>query len=273
MQKRIGIIGGDSRNDELEKLLKEKKLEVKKYDETFNDIEGFLKDVEYVISGIPFSRDDKTLNAPNILEEINIEEFFKKLGKDKIIIAGSFSDNVKKLAAEYEIKLYDFLEDEDFAIYNAIPTAEGALEVAIRERKSTINSSNCLILGYGRIGKTLADILKGLHAKVTVAARKDYDFAWIKAYGYNYIQYSKLKEILPSIDILFNTVPKQIIKEELKYMKKDSLLVELASKPGGIDLKEAKELGLKTEIALGLPGKVAPKSVAEYMLNKVLKVI
>ena len=136
-----------------------------------------------------------------------------------------------------------------------------------------MNGSNCLVLGYGRIGKCLADLLKGLHANVIVAARKDDDFVWIKAMGYKGIKYSELPKVLPNINILFNTVPALVIQEELNYMKKDSLIIDLASKPGGVDFALAKEKGIVAELALGLPGKVAPESVAEYMFNKVKKVI
>ena len=274
MKKTVCIIGGDDRNFELGYLLKKHDIVVKNNINEYKDIDEFLKDADCVVCGIPFTRDDKTINAVNILEKINIEEVFKSMKFSKKLIAGSISNKIKELSNKYGIELYDFLDDEDFAIYNAIPTAEGAIEVAIRETRSTIHSSNCLILGYGRIGKVLADMLKGLHANVTVAARKDIDYAWIKAMGYQYIKYSELEKILPDVDILFNTVPSVVLnKNELSYLKKDSLIVELASKPGGVDFEAANELGLKTEVALGLPGKVAPKSVAEYMLNKVIKVI
>ena len=274
MKKTVCIIGGDKRNYELSDLLRKHNFNVKVYEADTLKLDEFLDDANCVVGGIPFSSDGEFINAPHILEKISVEKLFISMKKQKKLIGGSFSDKVKDLANRYDIELYDFLDDEDFAIYNAIPTAEGAIEIAMRETKNTIHSSNCVILGYGRIGKILTDILKGLHANVTVVARKSEHFAWIKAMGYTYEEYNNLNKILPNTDILFNTVPTAVVKkEELEYMKKDSLIIDLASKPGGVDFDYAKEKGINAGLFLGLPGKVAPRSVAEYMLNKVMKVI
>lgn len=272
MNKTICMIGGDERNNKLAELLKKEYI-VKVYSDKEKDIGELLKNSDCVVSGIPFSRDNETVNMPGSLEKVTVEKLFMSMKSTKKIIAGSFSDRIKSLAVRYEIELYDFLSDEDFAVYNAIPTAEGAIGIAIEKTKCTINGANCLVLGCGRIGKCLADVLKGLHANVTVVARKDEDFAWIKAMGYTGKKYSDLQEILPSTDILFNTVPALVIQQELNYIKKDCLIIDLASKPGGVDFDLAKEKGIEAELALGLPGKVAPNSVAEYMFNKVKKVI
>ena len=270
MNKTICMIGGDERNNILAELLKKEYI-VKTYGE--KDIKELLKNSDCVVGGIPFSRDNETINMGRPLEKVTVENLFTNMKDVKKLIAGSFSQKVKELAQKYQIELYDFLDDEDFAVYNAIPTAEGAIAIAIEKTKRTINDSNCVVLGYGRIGKCVADLLKGLHANVTVVARKDEDFAWIKAMGYTGKKYSDLEAILPSTDILFNTVPALVIQEELNYMRKDSLIIDLASKPGGIDFELAQAKGIEAELALGLPGKVAPKSVAEYMFNKVKKVI
>jgi len=272
MKKTIGIIGGDERSIWLRECLEQEGYVVKTFgvvNDDYTDLSEFLLGVTYVVSGIPFSRDDYTINMPNCTNKVSIENLFNSMKECKTLIAGSFSSNVKLLAQKHDIKLYDFLDDEDFAIYNAIPTAEGAIKIAVEEHSGTIHSSNCLILGFGRIGKVLADMLNGLHANVYVAARKQEDLVWIKTLGYIPILYKDLSSELPKIDILFNTVPSLLIrKEELILMKKDSLIIDLASKPGGIDFEEARKLGIKTNWALGLPGKVSPKSVATYMMEK-----
>lgn len=274
MKKKICFVGGDKRNYELANILIREGEYVKVYKENETQLKNMLIGCDCVVCGIPFSRDNEFLNAPNFLNKISIEELFSSMEKNTKLIAGSFSDKIKNIAKSYGIEIYDFLDDEDFAVYNAVPTAEGAIEIAMRETEKTINSSNCLILGYGRIGKVLADVLKGLHANVTVAARKKEDYAWIKSMGYHYIEYSELFKKLEIYDVIFNTVPILILKkEQLEKVRKDCLIIDLSSKPGGIDFEYAKEAGIKAELALGLPGKVAPKSVAEYMLNKVRETI
>ena len=272
MKKTIGIIGGDERSIWLRECLEQEGYVVKTFgivNDDYTDLSEFLLDLTYVVSGIPFSRDDQTINMPNSTEKVSIEKLFNSMKESKILVAGSFSDNVKLLGKKHDIKLYDFLDDEDFAIYNAIPTAEGAIKIAVEEYAGTIHSSNSLILGFGRIGKVLADMLKGLHANVYVAARKNEDLAWIKTLGYIPVSYKDLPNKLTKTDLLFNTVPSLLIKkEELMLMKNDSLIIDLASHPGGIDFESAKDLAIKVNWALGLPGKVSPKSVANYMMEK-----
>lgn len=273
MKKTIGIIGGDERSVFLKECLEQDDYVVKTFgvfEDDYTNLEEFLRGTIYVVGGIPFSRDDYTINMPNCKNKVSVENLFNSMKECKNLVAGSFSENIKLLAEKHNIKLYDFLDDEDFTIYNAIPTAEGAIKIAIEEHSGTIHSSKSLILGFGRIGKVLADMIKGLNGNVYVAARKKEVFAWIKTMGYIPVSYKDLPTILPKTDILFNTVPSLLIKkEELMVMKKDSLIIDLASKPGGIDFEIAKELGIKTNWALGLPGKVSPKSVAQYMMEKI----
>ena len=148
------------------------------------------------------------------------------------------------------------MEKEELAILNAISTAEGTIELAIFNTDKIIHGSKCLILGFGRIGKVLAKKLDGLNVKVTCAARKNEDFAWIEANGYNMTNINNIGQNLSEYDIIINTVPHLILdKEKLEYIRKDCLLIDLASKPGGIDFIEAENKGLKTIWALALPRK------------------
>ena len=104
--------------------------------------------------------------------------------------------------------------------------------------------------------KVLARKMAGLAAKVTCAARKDEDLAWIRAYGHNETNINTIGENLGEFDIIINTVPHLILnKERLQHVKKECLLIDLASNPGGIDKKEAKERNLKLIWALALPRK------------------
>ena len=58
-------------------------------------------------------------------------------------------------------------------------------------------------------------------------------------------------------------------KERLDILKKDVLIVDLASVPGGVDFTAAKELGLNVVWALSLPSKCAPKSAARYLKEEI----
>jgi dipicolinate synthase subunit A len=129
-----------------------------------------------------------------------------------------------------------------------------------------LHGANILILGFGRIGKLLAKTLKGFECKIDLTARKDEDFAWIDSYGYRKVTYDDLVEKLGDYDIIFNTVPVLLLDEKkLEKVNRDCLIIDLASKPGGVDFDVANKFGIKTNWALGLPGKVASKTAAKYM--------
>lgn len=277
MGKVIAVIGGDERNEELAKILKNIGFKVKTFGFSNDEKKGLnncIEEAEYIIVGTPLSRDNETLNAPNSKEKISIEKLFNSMKEDQVLFGGNISEKVLSMANRYNVKTYDLLKDEDIAVLNAIPSAEGAIEIAIKAMKGTLHSSNCLILGYGRIGKVLANILKGFNANIFITARKDEDLAWIKAIGCEGIKYSELVNEISDIDVIFNTVPSLLLDEnELVKLKKECVIIDLASKPGGVNFDKAKELGIETYWALGLPGKVAPKSAAEYMADKIIEKI
>ena len=152
---------------------------------------------------------------------------------------------------------------------NAAATAEGAVEIAMREYDRTICGSRCLVTGFGRIGKALAWALRGLGASVSVSARKPADLAWIEVYGYTPV---KSDEICrgENYDIIFNTVPAMVFSESvLSRIHPSTLMIDLASMPGGIDFDAARKRGLRTVHALSLPGKTAPRAAGEIIKNTI----
>ena len=230
-------------------------------------------DVEVVIGPIPFSSNGEEINTPFSDNKISIRELMHSLNA-KILIAGSIAPNVYDMANDEYIEIIDIMKREELAVLNTISTAEGAIEIAIANTNKILHGSNVLILGFGRIGKVLARKLAGLSAKVTCAARKDEDLAWIKAYGHMATNINLLGENLSQYDIILNTVPHLILNQELlNYVKEDCLLIDLASNPGGIDKRAAKNRQLKLIWALALPGKVAPITTAEFIKDTIYNIL
>ena len=287
MSTSFSIIGGDLRTIKLAKMLANEGNKIYTYGlekaeelkENSNIIftekisKAIPKDVEVVIGPIPFTSNGININAPFGEKEISIREMIHYL-EGKILIAGSISPEIYDIANDDYIEIIDIMKREELAVLNTISTAEGAIEIAISNTNKIIHGSEVLILGFGRIGKVLARKMAGLSAKVTCAARKDEDLAWIRAYGHNATNINTLGENLSQYDIILNTVPHLILnKERLQYVKKDALLIDLASNPGGIDKKEAKELNLKLVWALALPGKVAPVTTAEFIKDTIYNIL
>ena len=280
MSTNFAIIGGDLRIVELTKLLAKEGNYLYSYGlEKAEELKGMenvsccrtmkqaVKNAEIVIGPIPFSRNGKDINSPYSENKILIDELIHSI-PEKVLIAGSIGLETHHLANHANTKIIDLMEREELAILNTIATAEGTIEVAMSHTNKIIQGSKILIIGFGRIGKILASKMKALSAKVTCAARKPEDIAWIQAYGYQANNSNELGENLSEYDIIINTVPHLILTaERLQYVKQECLLIDLASKPGGMDQEVVKQRNLKFIWALGLPGKVAPVTSAEFIKN------
>lgn len=283
---KFAIIGGDLRTIKLAVMLAKEQNQVYVYGlekaeelknikniEQCESIKKAIQEVEIVIGPIPFSSNGKTINMPFSDKEISIREMMHVINA-KVLIAGGITPEVYEMANDEYIEIIDIMKREELAVLNTIATAEGTIQVAIENTNKIIHGSEILILGFGRIGKVLARKLAGLSAKVTCAARKDEDLAWIQAYGHKATNINSIGENLKLYDIIINTVPHIILNEErLKYIKKDCLLIDLASNPGGIDKKAVKDNKLKFVWALSLPGKVAPITTAEFIKDTIYNII
>jgi len=192
---------------------------------------------EIVILPLPYTTNGTTVNAPFCSDDLTVESVVKTLQQGKQLFVGKVDEKIQKLCETYEIHYVDYFDREELTIANAIPTAEGAIAVAMKETPFTLHGSNCLCLGFGRIGKILSKMLFGIGANVSVAARKTSDFAWCQAFGYTSIHVEKLEEAVGNYDIIFNTIPHLILDFNLlSKVKRDVLIVDLASKPGGVSL-------------------------------------
>lgn len=279
MGKIFAIIGGDKRMVILaEMLAKENRVitfgqELEKNTEGITQADSLriaIETSEIIIGPIPFSKDGVNVYTEFSKNKIPIKELIQCCN-EKTIIAGALSQEVLDVAKENNVKLIDLMHNESLTILNTIATAEGAIEVAIRRTQKTIHGSKVLILGFGRVAKVVAQKFAGLSADVTCAARKQEAFAWIEACGHKCIDINELGDNLSEYDVIINTPPILILdRERLKKIKKDCLVIDLASRPGGVDFEAAKELGVNFEWALALPGKVAPETAAEHIKRTVV---
>jgi dipicolinate synthase subunit A len=260
-------------------MLKKEEYEVKTYalekaveikDVNTNSIAECVQDADIVLGPLPLSSNGQLVNTPFSDKKINVEELIDQIG-GKTFIAGSIKPEVYQMSEEKDIAILDILKREELAVLNAISTAEGAIQIAINETPRNVHGNNVLVLGFGRVGKVLSKMLDGIGAHVACEARKTTDLAWIKAYGYEAINLIDLKENLNRFDIIINTIPYIVLdKEMLQEVKKDALIIDLASNPGGVDKQAVKELGIKFNWALSLPGKVSPITSAEFMKETLL---
>lgn len=238
-----------------------------------NDLQTAIAGCDVVVLPLPYSNDGIKLNTPLWKDPIYIEGVLSCITKNQLITGGKLDSSIIEKTKDKGIEIVDYLHREEFAILNAIPTAEGAIQIAMEETPITLHSAHCLIVGFGRIGKVLMKDLHGLGAKVCSTARKHEDLAWIKAYGYEGMLVSRLQWEISRFDIIFNTAPGLVLDETvLKQLKKDCLVIDLASKPGGVDFETAQKLGIRTIWSLSLPGKVAPVTAGEIVKDTILNI-
>jgi dipicolinate synthase subunit A len=282
-KKKIYVIGGDLRQIKLAEELEKSGFDVSIFG--FENYPGeFLhpptqkiekiNDYHIIVLPLPVSIDGETVSMPLSEHKVYLQDLFHTFNKAQKIFIGKVTPELLEMAQKYDITLHDYLQREEMAILNAIPTAEGAIQIALEEMPITLWDCKALILGYGRIGKVLSKNLAAMGSQVDVVSRKYADMAWVKTMGYKSITYGELEGRLPRYDVIFNTVPSKMLKrDQLEKVKKDCLIVDLASKPGGIDLNAASDLGIKTVWALSLPGKVAPVTAAAVIKETLLNML
>lgn len=197
-----------------------------------------------------------------------MQELFSHMLPGTLLLGGRLTAQTREAAARAGIQMIDYMTMEEVQLRNAIPSAEGAISLAMQEMDRTIDGMSVLIVGYGRIGRVLAERLHVWGAQVCVAARKEIDLVRIACDGYRAL---KLVEggswkITGAYDVIFNTVPARVIGEEaLRRLPAATLLIELASAPGGWSPAEAADCHTRVRYAPGLPAKYAPRT-AGYLI-------
>lgn len=255
--KRILIIGGDTRIDYLARALEKDGYDALRFDGK-EPLKTAVDRADAVVLGLPCSKDDKTVDAPNLPESILLKDLLRIIGKGKLMLAGKMSEATRAVADVFGVRWVDYFMREELEILNAVPTCEGAVQIAMEELPITINGARALVTGFGKVGEPLALMLKSLGADVTVCARKSSARAKARSMGMKTADFSSLAQTMGESDVVFNTVPHKVITRETLVGAGNALIIDLASKPGGVDLDGARDANVRVIWALGLPGKVAP---------------
>lgn len=280
MNKYIAVIGGDKRQFYMCKLLTQKGFNVislgVELDEdkieniTIADsLEQIMDMCNMIIGPIPFTRDGIHIFS-NIDLKIRLEEFVSLIQANHIILGGNINSLVINAVNNQNANYFDFMKDNFIASKNAIATAEGTILEAIKSSDINLYDSKCLVLGYGRCAKVLAETLKALKADVTIAARNKEQRELADTNGLKAISLEEAPTKLSNFDFIFNSIPAMVISSVwLLECKPEVVIIDIASKPGGTDFEECKRLGIKALLALGLPGKYAPKTSAEILIESI----
>lgn len=276
---KIAVIGGDMRQVYAADHLSQEGYEVYSYGlsdmpryatpcETY---EMAIREARVILLPIPVTRDQLQISGT----ELSLASFLLQIDPGMIVFGGMPDPILIREIEARGAKVIDYAEDEVFKIQNALPTAEGAVAIAMGELRRTLFGSQALIVGYGRIGKLLGDLLRSMGCRVSIAARKATDLSLAQLHGCHPIAIATVEgnsilNIPSDFHVIFNTVPVRLIDERiLRQLSRETVLIDLASLPGGIDYDAAGRLGLKTVIALSLPGKLTPITAGEIIAGRV----
>ncbi len=207
-------------------------------------------------------------------EQAGLAQLLRAAKPDAIAFGGKISPKVQALAQQSRILLLDYFARPELAILNAIPTAEGTIALLFTHRRSTLWGAQLLVLGFGRVAQALASRLLALGAVVTIAARSAEQRAMARAMGCAAVDMACLGQHLPAFGTVINTVPAMLLPEALlAALPQGSLVIDLASRPGGVDFAAAKALGHQALHALSLPAACAPDSAGAFVAQTVLEMI
>lgn len=219
-----------------------------------------------VVLPLPASSDGTHINMPYHKENLDLGVLVSAVKKGGTVFTGKSCTYLERLCEENQLKLKNYFSREELQIMNAVPTAEGALEILLAELPITVFGTDILITGFGRIGEVMAGMLKGLGANVTVAARRYEQLAKASVSGCGTVHFDKLNGTLAYYDAVINTVPAPVFdRKRLMMLKKDCLIIDLASKTGVEDMELAASVGVKVIWALSLPGRTAPVSAGRII--------
>ena len=274
----IAVLGGDERSRLLARRLREKGLRVSAAALAAEGVPALKWESALarpvVLLPTPLTKDGETLFAPDAGDKIPLAALLEGTRPGVRLLGGGIPEGFRRAAEAKGCIVYDLLAGEAVARANAIPTAEGALALAMDNSGVTLHGSRCIVVGSGRCGRALALRLRALGARVTLTARRRRHHLWAFLHGLRPLDTAALAGAARGCDFLFNTVPAPVVGAEvLAALPAEALAIELASGAAGVDLAAAKALGRRALYAPGLPGKVAPVTAAAILFGAVTAIL
>lgn len=232
-----------------------------------------LLDVKAVILPVPGINEKGLLHCTLAEQPLALtEELMAKIPANVPVFVGIARPLLVQMASRRNLRLIELMKLDEVAILNSIPSAEGAVQMAMEMLPITIHGSSAFVLGFGRTGVTLARLLGAMGARTRVVARKPEHLARITEMNLAPVPFKQLAETLGEADVIFNTIPATVLTSEvLEKVSPEAVIIDLASAPGGTDFQTAETLGIRAILAPGLPGKVAPKTAGRILARVVTR--
>lgn len=281
-RQKIAILGGDSRFAVLAEQLCQNGYECAVWGVPTDDLcesvrcvdwYGAVREAGAVILPLPATVDGTRLNAPLAKGKPPLlTEIFENLSESALLLMGNPPQSVTEAAKSRNIDSVDYFVSEVFETKNALPTAEGALYVAMENMERTVNGASFAVIGYGRIGKLLCDILKKLGGEITVYARKEEARALAEIHG---CHSRKISDLFSDAryDVVFNTVPTDVVSVSADRVSAPTVLIDLAPKSWISSSDAVRESCLRVIDAPSLPGRFFPITAGKILAECIIGVL
>ncbi|HEU4963886.1 MAG TPA: dipicolinate synthase subunit DpsA [Bacilli bacterium] len=283
---KMAFVGGDARIIEVIKHAYELDASIvligfDQLESPFPDLEKaeltpeVLSDVDAIVLPVTGMDDSGRVEATYSHQELVLDDsHFDAMARHVQIFTGIARQRLTETCHKQGLRLIKLMELDEVAIHNSVPSAEGAIQMAMENTPITIHGSRSVVLGFGRCGITLARMLKGIGADVSVCARKEADLARIQEMNVKPYSMQEIHKAVAEADIIFNTIPAQVLSAEvLAKVPKSCVIIDIASKPGGTDFRYAEKRGIKALLASSLPGIVAPKTAGQILAKTLCRLL
>lgn len=263
------MIGGDRRSVFLHEILRRKdNIDLHTFglamaDKTAEDIEKAIGEADVVLLPMPSTKGGMIplLSTQSVYP---LDKALQNLREGATVVGGFLEGTPQKPG----VTVINLLASERFAQANAWPTAEGAICIALKRSERTLKGSRCAVLGYGRIGKDLVKLLTAFGAEVVATARRPEQLEDIRALGVLAVHTNDLAEACGDCNFIFNTIPCVLLDEDkLRKLRRDVIIIDLASAPFGVDFNAATRLKLDAQPYQSLPGLMFPKTAADIIYS------
>lgn len=232
---------------------------------------GALSDMDVLVLPVAGMGDLGTVEARFGFEPLTLTDaHFAAIKKSALVFTGIARPALEAAVRKHGLQMVRLMELDEVAILNSIPTAEGAIAMAMEHTDITLHGSTCAVLGLGRCGMTIARMLTGLGARVLACVRKTSDLARAVEMGLAPYKMEQLQDAIADADVIFNTIPALVLTSDvLARVSRETVVIDIASAPGGTDFRFAEKRGIKAILAPSLPGMVAPKTAGRILAQTI----
>lgn len=277
----IAVVGGDARQKWLAATLQHQTVlsavyEVPDYNAPASvavlTSPAELSQYTCIVGPVPFARQGNLVLPTTAQQILPLSLLLQILQPGQIIAGGNLSTAFVQQCQTRQIQTYDFLQSSDLTLANAEITAEGMLAILLQQTPYVLQNTSLLLLGYGRCGMALAHKLTALGCQVLICEENAEKRSLARSFGYSVLTPAALPAVLPTCELLVNTVPSLVLTYDLlQLLPAQAMLFDLASAPGGIDRQAAQQLHLYYQNCPGLPGHTAPQTAGELLAENLLK--